>query len=143
MQPEVRGQPSSVLKEVPHEMVQRASFCDTSTLMSGGAAAWTVNRWGESSSRVETWRGGVGRAYQLSGSFVCRCLTSPTVLRFQVPLIEPDRRIARIRLSDKTSYVRPQLAMPLHAQLCQAQLLVQVLVGKSLVHPDPHPVFVA
>ena len=91
--------------------------------------------------RVETWRGGVGRAYPLAGSFVCRCLTSSTVLRFQVPLIEPDRRITRIRLSDKTSYLRPQRAMPLHLQLCQAQLLVQVLIGKTLVNPDPHPVF--
>ena len=26
----------------------------------------------------------------MAGSFVCRCLTSATVLRFQVPLIEPD-----------------------------------------------------
>ena len=102
-----------------------------------------VDCWGESASRVETWRGGVGRAYPLTGSFVCRCLTSTAVLRFQVPLIEPDRRISRIRLSDKTSYFRPQLAMPRHAQLCQAQPLVQVLVGKALVSPDPHPVFVA
>jgi len=102
-----------------------------------------VNRWGDFSSRVETWRGGVGRAYRFAGSFVCRCLTSTAVLRFQVPLIEPDRRIARIRLSDKTSYFRPQLAMPRHAQLCQAQPLVQVLIGKALVNPDPHPVFVA
>jgi hypothetical protein len=28
--------------------------------------------------------------------------------RFQSPLIEPDRRISRIRLSDKTSCVRPR-----------------------------------
>jgi hypothetical protein len=28
-----------------------------------------------------------------------------------------------------------------HPQLCQAQLLVQVLIGKTLVNPDPHPVF--
>ena len=32
---------------------------------------------------------------------ICRCLTSPTVLRFHIPLIEPDRRISRIRLSEK------------------------------------------
>ena len=100
-----------------------------------------VHKRGVCCGRVETWRGGVGRAYPLAGSFVCRCLTSSTVLRFQVPLIEPDRRITRIRLSDKTSYLRPQRAMPLHLQLCQAQLLVQVLIGKTLVNPDPHPVF--
>ena len=45
------------------------------------------------------------------------------MLRFQVPLIEPDLQISRIRLSGKTSYLRPQLAMPGHAQLFQAQLL--------------------
>jgi hypothetical protein len=32
--------------------------------------------------------------------FVCGCLTSPTMLRFHIPLIEPDVRISRIRLSD-------------------------------------------
>ena len=67
----------------------------------------------------------------------------PTMLRFHSPLIEPDLRISRIRLSDKTSYFRPQLAMPAPAQLFQAQLLVQVFVGKSLVDPYPHPVLVA
>ena len=36
----------------------------------------------------------------VSGSFVCRCLPNPTVLRFHLPLIEPDVRICRIRLSD-------------------------------------------
>ncbi len=51
--------------------------------------------------RVEMWRGGVGRAYPLAGPFVCRCLTSPPVLRLHIPLIEPDVRISRIRLSDK------------------------------------------
>jgi hypothetical protein len=45
------------------------------------------------------------------------------VLRFQVPLIEPDLRVTRIRLSDKTSDLRPQQVMPGHAQLFQAQLL--------------------
>jgi hypothetical protein len=65
------------------------------------------------------------------------------MLRFHVPLIEPDLRVSRIRLSGKTSYLRPQLAMPSHAQLFQAQLLVQVFVGKTLEDPNPHPVFVA
>ncbi len=39
------------------------------------------------------WRGGVGAAYLLAGPFVCRCLTSVTLLRFHIPLIEPDVRI--------------------------------------------------
>ena len=32
------------------------------------------------------------------------------MLRFHLPLIEPDGRISRIRLSDKDSCVRPQEA---------------------------------
>ena len=48
------------------------------------------------------WRGGVGALYLFSGPFVCRCLTKFTLLRFHIPLIEPDRRVSRIRLSEKT-----------------------------------------
>src|SRR5205823_12087118 len=51
--------------------------------------------------RVEVWRGGLGGAYPLAGAFVCRCLTNAAMLRFHTPLIEPDRRISRIRLSEK------------------------------------------
>ncbi len=32
--------------------------------------------------------------------FGCRCLTSSSMLRLRIPLIEPDVRISRIRLSD-------------------------------------------
>jgi hypothetical protein len=45
------------------------------------------------------WRGGLGMAYR-SGPFVGRGFTSPPMLRFHIPLIEPDVRISRIRLSD-------------------------------------------
>ena len=55
-------------------------------------------------------RGGVGRAWRLAGAFARRGLTSPPVLRFHVPLIEPDVRISRIRLSDKASCVRTRAA---------------------------------
>ena len=44
----------------------------------------------------------------VTGSFVCRCLTSPAVLRFHLPLIKPDVQISRIRLSDKDSCFRPR-----------------------------------
>ena len=44
----------------------------------------------------------------VSGPFVCRCLTSGTMLRFHLPLIEPDVQISRIRLSDKGSCFRPR-----------------------------------
>src|SRR3954464_2369272 len=58
---------------------------------------------GPSYCRVERWRGGVGQAYPLSGPCVRRCLASQTLLRFHLPLIKPDVRIARIRLSEKAS----------------------------------------
>ena len=47
------------------------------------------------------WRGAVGPAYLLAAPFVRRCLTSRTVVRLHIPLIEPDVRFSRIRLSDK------------------------------------------
>ena len=47
------------------------------------------------------WRGGLGDADPLTGAFVCRCLTAAAMLRFHTPLIEPDVRISRIRLSEK------------------------------------------
>ncbi len=56
------------------------------------------------------WRGGLGGAYPLSGPFVCRCLTSHAMLRFHIPLIEPDVRISRIRLTEEASRFRPRKA---------------------------------
>jgi len=35
------------------------------------------------------WRGGVGAAYLFTGPFVCRCLTSVTLVCFHILLIEP------------------------------------------------------
>jgi hypothetical protein len=37
----------------------------------------------------------------VAGPLVCRCLTSRTMLRFHIPLIEPGVRICRTRLSEK------------------------------------------
>jgi hypothetical protein len=54
------------------------------------------------------WLGGLDGAYLLADSFVCRCLTSPVMPRFHTSLIEPDRRVSRIRLSEKGSRVRPR-----------------------------------
>jgi hypothetical protein len=64
----------------------------------------------------------------VSGPFVCRCLTSGTMLRFHLPLIKPDVRISRIRLSDKDSCVRPRDVEVRQTKLNQSQLLVQVFV---------------
>ena len=46
----------------------------------------------------------------VAGSFVCRCLTIRTMLRFHIPLIEPDVRICRIRLSEKTHAIAEAIA---------------------------------
>jgi len=42
--------------------------------------------------------------------FVCRCLTSRIMPRFHTPLIEPDRPVSGIRLSEKGSRCRPRKA---------------------------------
>lgn len=34
--------------------------------------------------------------------FGCRCISIPTILRFHLPLVKPDVRISRIRLSQET-----------------------------------------
>ena len=54
-------------------------------------------------SRVEVWRGGLGRCLcsLLARSFVCGCHIISTMLRFHTPLIKPGGRISRTRLSDK------------------------------------------
>ncbi len=43
----------------------------------------------------------VRQSLSVTDPFGCRCLTSCAVLRFHFPLIEPDVRISRIRLSDQ------------------------------------------
>jgi hypothetical protein len=49
------------------------------------------------------WRGGVGAAYRLPAlSSAGASLASPC-FRFHIPLIEPDGRISRFRLSEKGS----------------------------------------
>ena len=53
--------------------------------------------------RVEVWRGDVRLSMSVSAPFVWRCLSGSAVAPFHTPLIEPDVRTARIRLSDKTS----------------------------------------
>jgi hypothetical protein len=60
------------------------------------------------------WRGGVGAAYLLPAlSFAGASLATPC-FRFHIPLIEPDVRIARFRLSEKGSRCRPrEIARPL------------------------------
>ena len=47
-------------------------------------------------------------------------------LRFYTPLIEPDVRIARIRLSDKTSRLGPRHVVPKPAQTYEPEVPVEV-----------------
>src|SRR5262249_12457832 len=56
------------------------------------------------------------------------------------PLIEPDGRFSRIRLSDQTSRLRPREALRLRTQPHQPQYLVQVLVGELGRSPRIDPV---
>ena len=51
---------------------------------------------------------------------------NPTLLRFHLPLIEPDVRICRIRLSDKDSCFRPQEAVRSALQLDKSEGAAQV-----------------
>ena len=50
-------------------------------------------------------------------------------LRFHIPLIEPDRRISRIRLSDKTSRLHPRRAATKLGQAYEPEVLVKVRGG--------------
>ena len=47
-------------------------------------------------------------------------------LRFHIPLIEPDVRIARIRLSDKSSRLHPRHVVPKPAQAYEPEVPVKV-----------------
>jgi hypothetical protein len=83
------------------------------------SAAVTVVEWRHGESRggancgVEMWRGGVGAAYLFPAlSSAGASLASPC-FRFHIPLIEPDVRISRFRLSEKGSRGRPrEMARP-------------------------------
>src|SRR5712664_4422479 len=59
-------------------------------------------------------------------------------LRFHTPLIEPDRQISRIRLSDKTSRLRPRHVVPKPAQAYEPKVPVKVRewIRSALASPD-------
>jgi hypothetical protein len=99
----------------------------------GQAVTLPLRRIHKKASRVERWRGGVGRSLfsLLTRPCVRECHTISAVLRFHLPLIKPDVRISRIRLSDKDSCVRPRKIARPHFELDQAQLLVQVIVREA------------
>jgi hypothetical protein len=47
-------------------------------------------------------------------------------LRFHIPLIEPDKRLSRIRLSDKTSRLRPRHVATERGQTYEPEVPVKV-----------------
>ena len=55
-------------------------------------------------------------------------------LRFHIPLIEPDVRIARIRLSDKNSRLHPRHVVPKPAQAYESEVPVEV---REWIGPAP------
>ena len=67
---------------------------------------------GQGSSVIATFRG--------TGRF------PPPLLRFHIPLIEPDMQISRIRLSDKTSRLHPRLVAPQRGQSHEPEVPVEV-----------------
>lgn len=59
----------------------------------------------------------------------------PAMPRFHIPLIKPDVRFSRIRLSDRSSRFRPRKAPRPLLQPNEPQFPVQVLVGVACGRP--------
>ena len=57
-------------------------------------------------------------------------------LRFHTPLIEPDMQISCIRLSDKTSRLRPRHVVPKPAQTYEPEVPVEVREWIAPAPPD-------
>ena len=60
------------------------------------------------------------------------------MLRFHLPLIEPDVRISRIRLSDKESRGRTREVARSHLELDESQSVVDITQGKACCSPSRH-----
>ena len=69
-------------------------------------------------------------------------VTAPS-LRFHIPLIEPDMQISRIRLSDKTSRLRPRHVTPKRGQAYETEVPVEVREWISPAPASPDLVLVA
>src|SRR6266576_4977855 len=80
----------------------------------------------------------LGRTYLLPPLSSDGALVVPPWLRFHIPLIEPDRQISRIRLSDKTSRLRPRRVAPERGQAYEPKVPVKVRewIGPALAAPD-------
>ena len=80
-------------------------------------------------SRVGRWRGGLGVAYLFPALSSAGASIAQPCSVSTLPLIKPDVRISRIRLSDKDSCLRPRDVAVAQAELDKAQLPVKVLIG--------------
>jgi hypothetical protein len=80
----------------------------------------------------------VGRAYLFPPLSSGGALVVRPWLRFHIPLIEPDRRISRIRLSDKTSRLRPRHVATERSQAYEPEVPVKVRewISPALASPD-------
>jgi hypothetical protein len=63
-------------------------------------------------------------------------------LRFHIPLIEPDWRISRIRLSDRTSRLHPRRTASKLCEAHESEVPVQVRGWKASTPPSPRLVLV-
>src|SRR6478672_652087 len=101
-------------------------------MRSGGPASKTA-------PLVESRCGAValGRTYLLPPLSSGGALVDPPWLRFHIPLIEPDRQISRIRLSDKTSRLHPRHVVPKPAQAYEPEVPVEMRewIGPALATP--------
>ena len=70
------------------------------------------------------WRGGLSRAYRLPTLSSVGASLAPPCFRFHIPLIEPDVRICRIRLSEKAHAIAEAIA-------CDARLQLLKTPGES------------
>jgi hypothetical protein len=84
---------------------------------------------GQLTSRVGRWRGGLGVAYLFPALSSAGASIAQPCSVSTLPLIKPDVRISRIRLSDKDSCLRPRDVAVAQAELDKAQLPVKVLIG--------------
>ena len=80
----------------------------------------------------------LGRPYLFPPLSSGGALAARPWLRFHTPLIEPDMKISRIRLSDKTSRLRPRLVVAKPGQTYEPEVPVKVRewIGPAPASPD-------
>jgi hypothetical protein len=93
------------LKQCDEELVVLKKALAKYPIPELGEWTWVLVRCG-----VEVWRGGLGGAYRLPTLSSVGASLTPPCFRFHTPLIEPDVRICRIRLSEKTHAIAVAIA---------------------------------